>query len=406
VDKLQGESEGLIMGVRVRQKTKGKGNPWWVFISHNGKRTSRKVGDKKAADAVASTIRAKLQLGEFGFEDPKPVPTFKEYADSWIKTTVPATCKESTVHDYKDTLRIHVLPTFGDLRVTDINRGKVKDFLLDKINSDYAKSTVGHMKNVLSGVFTKALDDEIIQANPTLQLGKNFLRSKDINGNINVLTSKELKFFLDTVKKRLAEHYALILLLARTGMRIGEALALKWGDLDFNGRFIEVKRSVVRDKITTPKSGKTRRVDMSLQLLETLKAHELVSKKKGLALGLGDLPEYVFTNRVGRLIDKNSWRRRIFYKAVKKAGLRQIRIHDLRHTYATLRISKGDNVADVSNQLGHHSVKLTMDVYCQWFPGKKKDEVDGLDDPDFLHPSAPYTHPALSERKKRPRYEP
>lgn len=252
----------------------------------------------------------------------------------------------------------------------------------------------------------KALDDEIIQANPTLQLGKNFLRSKDIKGNINVLTSKELKFFLDTVKKRLAEHYALILLLARTGMRIGEALALKWGDLDFNGRFIEVKRSVVRDKITTPKSGKTRRVDMSLQLLETLKAHELVSKKKGLALGLGDLPEYVFTNRVGRLIDKNSWRRRIFYKAVKKAGLRQIRIHDLRHTYATLRISKGDNVADVSNQLGHHSVKLTMDVYYQWFPGKKKDEVDGLDDPDFLHPSAPYTHPALSERKKRPRYEP
>ena len=54
------------MGVRVRQKTKGKGNPWWVFISHNGKRTSRKVGDKKAAEAVAGTIRAKLQLGEFG----------------------------------------------------------------------------------------------------------------------------------------------------------------------------------------------------------------------------------------------------------------------------------------------------------------------------------------------------
>jgi hypothetical protein len=72
----QGESEGLIMGVRVRQKTKGKGNPWWVFISHNGKRTSRKVGDKKAAEEVGSTIRAKLQLGEFGFEEEKPVPTF------------------------------------------------------------------------------------------------------------------------------------------------------------------------------------------------------------------------------------------------------------------------------------------------------------------------------------------
>ena len=388
------------MGVRVRQKIKGKGNPWWVFISHNGKRTSRKVGDKKAAEAVASTIRAKLQLGEFGFEDEKPIPTFKEYADSWIKTTVPATCKESTVRDYESLLENHILPDFGNHKMTSINRGAVKDFLLDKINSGYAKSTVSHMKNVLSGVFTKALDDEIIQANPALQLGKNFLKTKDTNESITVLTSRELKLLLDTVNRHFAEHYALILLLARTGMRIGEALALKWGDLDFNGRFIEVKRSVVRNKITTPKNGKTRRVDKSLQLLDTLEAHKLVSKIKGIALGIDRLPEYVFTNREGRLIDKNNWRRRVFYKALKKAKFRQIRIHDLRHTYATLRISKGDNIADVSNQLGHHSVKLTMDVYYQWFPGKKKDEVDGLDDPDFLHPSAPYAHPTLSESKK------
>jgi integrase len=358
------------------------------------------VGDKKAAEAVASTIRAKLQLGKFGFEDEKPIPTFKEYADSWIKTTVPATCKESTVRDYESLLENHILPVFGDHKMTSINRGAVKDFLLDKINSGYAKSTVSHMKNVLSGVFTKALDDEIIQANPTLQLGKNILKTKDQKKHINALMPDELKQLLDAVAEHFPEHYTLFLLLARTGMRIGEALALKWGDLDFNERFIEVKRSVVRGKITTPKSGKTRRVDMSLQLLETLKAHELESKKKGLALGLGGLPEYVFTNREGRLIDKNNWRRRVFYKALKKAKFRQIRIHDLRHTYATLRISKCDNIADVSNQLGHHSVKLTMDVYYQWFPGKKKDEVDGLDDHDFLHPSAPYAHPTLSKSKK------
>ena len=61
------------MGVRVRQKIKGKGNPWWVFISHNGKRASRKVGDKRAADKVASMIRAKLQLGEFEIEEHKRV---------------------------------------------------------------------------------------------------------------------------------------------------------------------------------------------------------------------------------------------------------------------------------------------------------------------------------------------
>jgi len=65
------------MGVVIRQKTKGKGQPWWVFISYNGKRTSRKVGSKDAAKKVASKIEAKLKLGEFGFEQPKKrVPTF------------------------------------------------------------------------------------------------------------------------------------------------------------------------------------------------------------------------------------------------------------------------------------------------------------------------------------------
>ncbi|NVL91476.1 MAG: hypothetical protein HWN71_00355 [Desulfobacterales bacterium] len=70
-----------------------------------------------------------------------------------------------------------------------------------------------------------------------------------------------------------------------------------------------------------------------------------------------------------------------------------MRIHDLRHTYATLRIAKGDNLPDVPKQLGHHSVKLTLDVYSHWIPGKKKAEVDALDDIDYLHPNAPYLHP-------------
>ena len=72
-------------------------------------------------------------------------------------------------------------------------------------------------------------------------------------------------------------------------------------------------------------------------------------------------------------------RRRVFYKALEKAGLRRIRIHDLQHTYATLRLMKGDNIVDVSNQLGHADVKTTLEVYCHWIPGSKKAQVDELD---------------------------
>ena len=136
---------------------------------------------------------------------------------------------------------------------------------------------------------------------------------------------------------------------------------------------------------------------MSLQLTKTLKAHELSCKKKGLALGLGDIPEFVFTDSYGGNINTDNWRHRFFYKVLEKANVRKIGIHGLRHTYATLRIAKGDNLADVSNQLGHHSVKFTMDTYYHWFPGKNKSEVDGLDDPAFLRPDAPYMHPEASK---------
>ena len=146
-------------------------------------------------------------------------------------------------------------------------------------------------------------------------------------------------------------------------MRIGEAVALQWDDIDLKGRFIEVRRSILRNRVSTPKSGKSRKVDMTPQLTESLRRHIVECKKKGLTLGLGEAHELVFTNEAGAAIDVNSWRRWVFNKALEKAKLRKIRIHDLRHTYATLRISAGHKIADVGSQMGHHSVKLTMDVY-------------------------------------------
>jgi len=367
------------MGVTIRQKTKGKREPWWVFIAHNGQRASKKVGDKQAAEEVASKIRAKIQLGDFSFEEERPTPTFKEYADSWLKITIPATCKQQTREGYRDALNLHILPIFENMRITEIVRGTIKDFLLNKLNQGYAVSTVTQMKNVIAGIFNKAVDNEIIPANPAHTL-RGIFNGRKRKETIDPLSRDELNLLLSTVQEQFSESYPLFLLLARTGMRVGEALALQWGDIDFNSRFIDVKRTLIKGRIETPKSGKQRRVDMSKQLTEVLRAHQTESKKKGLMLGIGDLPEFVFTNERGNTIDVDNWRRRIFNKALIKAELRRIRIHDLRHTYATLRISKGDNIADVSNQLGHHSVKLTMDVYYHWVPGKKKSEVDALDD--------------------------
>ena len=87
----------------------------------------------------------------------------------------------------------------------------------------------------------------------------------------------------------------------------------------------------------------------------------------------------MFYNDVGGIIDGDHLRKRTFAKVLEKAELRHIRMHDLRHTYASLRIAKGDNLQDVSRQLGHATVGFTLAVYAHWLPGQAKSQVDELD---------------------------
>lgn len=371
------------MGVKVREKKKGSGI-WWVFINHQGRRKAKKIGtDKKVALAVAKKLEAKLALGDVEAlkkkEEKQPeVSLFQEYAATWIKVIVPATCKPSTLGDYDGILKNHVLPVFGKKPANEITRMMVKNLLMKKVNQGYANSTVVHIKNAVSGVLNIALDDEVIAANPAHNLGKIFKKqqSKLI---VEPYTAVELRCLLDSLQKHFPKQYPMFLTMARTGIRYGECLGLQWKDIDFENRFIHIQRGFTKGKIETPKSGQSRKVDMSLQLTEELT--QLLHQRKidTLKNGWAEMPDWVFLKDNGNPYHE-SYSRRIFYNAIEKAGLRKIRIHDLRHTYATLRITKGDNVADVSKQLGHHSVKFTMDIYYHWIPGGNKNEVDGLDD--------------------------
>jgi integrase len=368
------------MGVTVRQKEKGKGNPWWVFISHNGNRSSRRVGDKAAAETVASKIRAKLQLGEFDLEEKRKrsIPLFKDFAEGFMQTYSAMKHKPSTHDSYRKALDQYLIPTFGDLSLDAITRKHVKDFIAEMHQKGLKSGTIRNLKAYLSCILSEAVDDEIINTHPALRTGK-LIKKEDQAKEINPLSWEEKAKLESTVKQHYPRWYPFFLTALRTGMRLGELLALQPGDLDFNGGFIEVKRSFTRGHLTTTKSGKIRRVDMSKELSETLRTYLVERKKDTLKNGWGEPPEWLFYSAEGQMIDGNNFRKRVFNKVLEKAGLRQIRIHDLRHSYATLRISKGDNILDVSKQLGHHSVKITLDVYAHWMPGGKKSEVDELD---------------------------
>lgn len=366
------------MAVTIRQRPKASGT-WWVFINHHGKRKAKKIGrDKRLAREVAKKLEARLLLDAAGVLS--STDTFKDYADSWIKTTVPANCKPSSIKDYGDILRLHVLPAFGSLKVSNITRGQIKNFLFSKINEGKAKSTVNHYRAVISGVLNEALDSGVIPANPVHRLGR-VGKKEDGTNEINPLTGSKLKKLLDTVQtdRELSSHYPVFLTFSRTGIRLGEGFGLKWSDIDFTGRFIKIERTFSKGRIGTPKNGKSRKVDMSRQLRDTL----LALKESRVVIPIDDDSDWIFTNSKGGLVDVDNWRRRVFSKALKMAGIRRIRIHDLRHTYATLWLSKGDNILDVANQLGD-DVATVLKVYTHWMPGKKKDEVDALDDQEYI----------------------
>jgi len=376
------------MGVKVREKPKNSGS-WWIFIDHQGRRKAKKIGKKRVAEELAKKIEAKLALGELDLRNKavEPSPLFKEYAQYWSTYILAATCKTSTQHDYKGILYNHVIKAFGDTPVDAITRKAIRTFLIEKGQGGYAPSTVSHMKSCIAGILEVAIDDEVISVNPAHRIGKyqhNSNQLNEVNDGIKFLARSELSNLLSVFQAQFAAHYPLALLLARTGMRIGEAVALKWEDVDFDNRIITVRRTFSRGKLGTPKNGKNRKVDMSLQLTAVLK--DLLHRKKVEALknGSGKIPEWVNTNDNGNALDINNWRNRVFHKAVQKAKLPPIRVHDLRHTYASLLIQAGESLAYVRDQLGHYSIKVTVDTYGHLVPGGNKDAVDRLDDPGQL----------------------
>jgi integrase len=122
------------------------------------------------------------------------------------------------------------------------------------------------------------------------------------------------------------------------------------------------------------------RVDMSARLAEALKQHLVHHELEALGQDRSK-PEWVFCNETGGMLDPDNIRHRVFYKLLEKTGLRRIRLHDLRHTFATRLLMNGESSTYVKEQMGHSSIQVTVDLYCHWIPGSNRQAVDRLDAP-------------------------
>jgi integrase len=207
-------------------------------------------------------------------------------------------------------------------------------------------------------------------------LGKQFRNGSVAKQVMQPLDSEQIRQFLETVPK---EWYCFCLLLFRTGVRLGEALGIAWKDVDFKTKKLCVQRAYTHSEWTSPKSGKIRYVNMTKQLIEALKKRQ-TKLGKGIPIRVGgDVMSLVFADERGQPINDKILRR-VWKATLKKCGLPAIRIHDARHSFASLLLMKKLPVLFVQQQLGHASAKTTLDKYGHYVPTENLRSTNVLDD--------------------------
>ena len=243
-----------------------------------------------------------------------------------------------------------------------------------KTEAGYSKNTIRNMRNLISGVMALSIEDKIVEVNPVARTGK-YLKAAKKARKAEFLTPEEVRLLLDTTR---GIFYPFFLAAARTGLRQGELIGLQWGDIDWNGKFLTVKCTIYRKMPKIPKCGKERRIDMSDQLLKVLRDHKAAMAADALKTGKA-LPGYVFMSRCHKPYEP-SWVRKVFYNYLKAAGLRAVPFHAIRHSFASALIGNGASLTYVKEQMGHSSIRITVDTYGHLVPSANRAEVNKLDD--------------------------
>ena len=325
------------------------------------------------------------------------MPTFADYAKGWLESYAEVECKHSTYRSYEQLLRLHVIPRFGQKQLSEIKREDVKNFLgqLSRQTKQsgettvpkFARNTLRLIVCALRAVLNAAVEDGVLAANPATKVGR-FAKTERPPKQASTMTRAETEVFLAAIQDVCPEWFPFFLTALRAGLRKGELIALKWGDIQFGdnendpNRFILVQRNYSLGKFTTPKSKKSRRVDLSRQLRTLLLQLRDERFLAAFLTGKNSISDdLVFPSKTGTPIKPDNLAVRYMNPALEKAGLRKFRFHDLRHTFGSLLIQDGASLTYVKEQMGHSSIQITVDTYGHLIPGADIAWVDRLDAP-------------------------
>lgn len=355
--------------------------PVWEASSGRWKRSQKceRVPDpntKKHAERILASRIAEIDQGEF--REVQKI-RFRDFVGLWMQNYAQGQVRPSTLDRYQSLFAVHLLPAFGDCLVHQISVESVQQFRAEKQATGQSPQSVKHMLRLLRQMLNHAADWGYLRHNPASKVKDPRVPRREMD----FLTPAEVRLLLEHIPDA---WYSLILTAVTTGLRLGELLAMKWGNLDWAAARYHVRETVVRGSRTRPVGFGPVKTDCSLQsvdltprLLETLRQHQSYQAEVRLMATSYSELNLIFATAKGLTLDDRNVAQRVLEPSLKAAGLRRIRFHDLRHTCASLLIAQGENVKYVQRQLRHASAQITFDRYGHLLPEARQEAVRRLD---------------------------
>jgi integrase len=275
--------------------------------------------------------------------------------------------KTATLQTYESVIRVQLSPFFGQRALDKIGRREIAAFVADMTRAGRAPKTTLNALGVLHSIFELARREEWVEANPCTLVDKPRVDAAD--ADIRFLEPEEVEALLRAVPDddlgRVESR--MYLAAAMTGMRQGELLALRWRDIDWSAQRVRVRRSFVRGEFGTPKSKRSSR---SVPLADRL-AGELELLHRETVHARDD--DLVFAHpHTGKPLDRSKLLKR-FKAALRRAAVREVRFHDLRHTFGTRMAAQGVPMRALQEMMGHRDFKTTL-IYADYAPSAREAE--------------------------------